>query len=99
MALGRSKCIVEKETRGNATESRFCGKCDHFTMMPVISASGKKFTPLFILLGTEERYGRRSDDKWELPSHFLPQPHLVYMRPVAGDVTKFFFHGKNCLLK
>lgn len=91
MTLGRSKFFVPKGRRGNSIESKFRGSCDHVTMMPVISAAGQILTPLFVLPRVEERYRKRSDGKWELPTHFLPQPKLVYMNPVAGVDSNIFF--------
>lgn len=60
MTLGRSKCAVKKGTIGNTRELTFKGTVDHVTMMPVILAFGKIFTPLLVSPGVDSKYCSRA---------------------------------------
>lgn len=99
MTIGRAKCIVKSGTRGNTRELKFRGSCDHVTLMPVVSAAGQVFTPLFVLPGKEARWRKRCNGKYETPSDFLPKPNLLFMRPIAGVDTNIFFEWAQHFIK
>lgn len=92
MSFGRSKCLVQQGTRANTRELKWRGTCDHVTVMPVISAAGQVFTPLFVLPGAEARWRKRGNGTYETPSDFLPKPNYVFMRPIAGVDTNIFYN-------
>lgn len=49
MTFRRSKCVGKSGTRGNSTQPKFRGSCNHINMIPVVSASGKVLTPIFVI--------------------------------------------------
>ncbi len=60
MALGgREKCVVGKEVRPNTRYLKFQGSIDHVTVMPVVSATGKVYTPVVILPGKKKKYRKK----------------------------------------
>lgn len=88
---GRSKCVVSQGSRGNTTEPKFKGTCDHVTLMPVVSASGQAYTPVIVLPGKEARYRKRSSGIFETPADYLPQPNYLFMRQIAGVDSDIFY--------
>lgn len=90
MKFGRANCLAQNGTRGNTLELRWRGTCDHVTVMPIISASGLIFTPLFVLPGSEARRRKRGNGKYETPSDFLPKPDYLFMQTVAVVNTNIF---------
>lgn len=55
--------------------------------MPVVSASGKKMTPLVVLPGVQARWRKRAG-KFANPSDFLPKPcHLFHKNPTGVDTN------------
>lgn len=92
---GRTKCVVPKNARANSRDVTFRGSIDHVTFMPVVSASGQLYTPVCVLPGVEAKY-RKTQRGYETPSDYLPSPHYLYMRAIAGvDSNIFFDWAKN----
>lgn len=91
MTLGRTKCIVQVGSRGNTSEPKLCGKCEHVTFMPVISASSQIYTPIVVLSGMETNYRKRSNSTFETPAEYLPQPKYLFMRTLELVDTEIFF--------
>lgn len=90
MTLGGSNCAVRSGTRGKSTEVQFRGRWDHINLISVVSNYGQVMTPLIVLPGVRTKWRKRANRKIETLPEFLPQPNMIFHRPIAGVDSKIF---------
>lgn len=97
MTISSSKCVTRDGRRGNTTEIKFRGSVNHVTLMPVLSAAGQVFNPLIVLPGVKANFRQQVNGKFETLNQYLPSPHYLFKRPVAGVDSDIFFLGHRIL--
>ena len=77
-------------------EMKWSGNASHVTIMPVVSADGRSWTPVAILQGKRAKYRVRADGTRETPTCYLPENALVaYREPAEMDSHIFLRFCEN----
>lgn len=64
---GRDKSAMNLKGRGNAVEVKFTGNEEHATLITVISADGKSWTPVEILASISQTFHVLMDGSKQTP--------------------------------
>lgn len=87
--------MVKNGIKGDDTESQLKEKCNQATSNPFLSEFGQAVALLFVLSRTDKRCRKWQKDSWELPSHLLPEPNLMFMQPKPSAYTSISFLGQG----
>ncbi|PXF46225.1 hypothetical protein BWQ96_04010 [Gracilariopsis chorda] len=89
----RAKAVFDAKGRSNSVELNWATNAQqHVTMMAVVSADGRAWSPLAVLPGKQAKFRKRHDGTRETPSMFLPPTAYCVYREKAGVDTDIFYH-------
>ena len=92
----RTKAAMDSRGRNNSITINWSGNASHVTIMPVVSADGRYWTPIAILPGKRAKYRIRQDGTRKTPAFYLPKNALVaYRDPVGMDSEIFLRFCEN----
>lgn len=88
---GRVKAVMRGKGRNNSIDLDWSRNAEHITLMPVVSADGRAWTPVAILPGVRTKFRERPDGTRETPASFLPPSAYVCYRDPAGMDSSIFY--------
>lgn len=78
---------------------KWAASAEHVRIMPVVSADGKCWCSLLVILGKRQEYRFMSNGTIEKTATYLPvNVYVTYCNP-AGVDTKIFLEWMHCFVK
>ena len=87
----RAKALFDAEARSNSIELKWKQNAQNVTVMPVVSADGRCWSPVFVLSGKKQKVRELSNGTWQSPQDFLLDGSLVFFRDPAGVDSNIFY--------
>jgi len=85
LAASKSKVLIDPKTGRSLSRGVSVSKdSEHITLGAAVTASGRAYSPLFVLPGTEAKYRELEGGGVETPADYLPQDAKVFYRTPAG---------------